>query len=301
MATRGLDPRDKLDRLQKLDRHKQAPPLPSTERSPHQPASPPERVTPADRHARAASRTVQPFGKEGPQLRDIRPGVLVRRDMAGALAALAASRPDVLQKALVDHQDGTFSVRFLEQAFGGGRDSHVQTVDGYVPANALAIEQGGPGTWERLWPAIVEKAYAAWKGSYEAVGPEGRSGEILTALTGSPVRQLSTAVPEAVLTAALGEALAQGRPVTCTAGGEDDPDRRRPFVVHVVMAVHADGVTVRDPLAGSEDVDAPEVSLTLPQFRAKYDAVAILGPAAIPGSGAIPGPAASLGPGTSRG
>jgi hypothetical protein len=220
---------------------------------------------------------VEPFGKEGPQVRDVRPGVVVRRDMAGALAALAASRPDVLQRALQDHQDGTFSVRFLEQAFSGTREPHVQTVDGYVPANALAIERGEQGQWQRLWPAIVEKAYAAWKGSYAAIGPEGRSGEVLAALTGSPVRQVATAVPPVLLLEALRTALAEGRAVTCTSGGDDEPGRDKPFVVHVVVAVTAEAVVVLDPLAGSETVDAPEVTLPLAQFRAAYDTVAIVG------------------------
>ncbi len=277
MSTKGFDPQDKLARLARTERH--AAPLPSSQRAPQQPAMPQDVRADADRNARDAARPVQPFSPQGPQAKDVRPGVLVRRDTAAALAALAGSRPDLLQRALQDHRDGTFSVRFLEQGFGGARQPHVQTVDGYLPANALAIERGEAGQWERLWPAIVEKAYAAWKGSYAAVGPDGRSGEVLAALTGANVRQVSTLTPPVLLWHALREALSEGRPVTCTSGGGDDQPRKR-FTVHVVVAVREQAgeqtVVVRDPLGGNDEHGPPDIAMPLAQFRATYDDVSVL-------------------------
>lgn len=272
--------RDSLDRLQRLESMRAV--VPATERAPHQPNQRPERIGEDDRRARDASRSVQPFGPEGAKPGDVRPGVAVQRDTAAALSALAGARPEALHRALLDHQDGTFTIRFLEQAFDGSRQPHAETVDGYLPANALQIERGETGVWQRLWPAIVEKAFAAWKGSYEATGHGGCSGDVMAALTGESVRQIATATSAPLLWRALQEASTAACAVTCSHGGDDEPDKpgRRRFVVHVVVGVREEGaeqrVQVRDPLAGDADRQPPVHDLTLAEFRARYDSVAIL-------------------------
>jgi hypothetical protein len=69
-------------------------------------------------------------------------------------------------------------------------------VDGFLPTSRDSRNDpsyaGDPGG--KMWPAIVEKAYAKWKGGYHVLGEGGTGEEAMTAITGgkSSVRDPSS-------------------------------------------------------------------------------------------------------------
>lgn len=282
-----------------------------------------ERATPSqqDREKQGevlkALRQTQIHGSTGMQPSDVRAKTTVTRQMAQALAALGSTRLQTLSHAVTDNKNGTTTVRlFDKQANGQQNAAHLQTVDHLVPQNADAIMGGHVDQqWQKLWPAIVEKAYAAWKGSYEAVG-QGSAAEMMTALTGEKALQLSTAGPQAErIWTRLAAAIRAGNPVTAQFGGDDDDDTREvhadqsftsgdddePWSLRlpespaedahadaeyvVVLGTWGEGdertVLLRDPWAkgrdAADDDDSDVFQLTWTEFRRRYADIVILG------------------------
>ncbi len=245
----------------------------------HSPAQLP--VRPGEKPAefrRQTPRLVQAFAPSGPKRGDLRPGIPVRADVAAALSALVRSQPQSVVQALQTLSPEAFQVRLFERNGQGGADPHSLIIDGYLPSNALQWEAGHPGPWLGMWPAILEKALATWHGSYAALGPGNRAGDVITALTGREVRTLPTQWPDAVLMQWLGTALAKGEPVLCSGGGDDDGIPRKPFVVHVVVSVQEiDGraaVQIEDPLVP----DDPLIVLDISHFRNEYTQIHLMRP-----------------------
>jgi hypothetical protein len=110
--------------------------------------------------------------------------------MAG-MGAVAAQRPDLIRKMIkYDAKSNSYTVTFKErQADGKFKDVPIK-VSAYLPtksgaspvyAQDAATKSGDSAA---LWPAIIEKAYAVWKGDYqEIVG--GFAGDAMEAVTGA--------------------------------------------------------------------------------------------------------------------
>lgn len=97
---------------------------------------------------------------------DVNQGQLGDCYFVAALAAIAHTRPDVLEKKITDHGDGTYTVHFAE-----GGDVRV---DGKFPTKDGSVQFAGEGdksTTEgsELWVMLIEKAWAAKKGGYEKI------------------------------------------------------------------------------------------------------------------------------------
>jgi hypothetical protein len=142
-----------------------------------------------------------------------------------------------------------------------------------VDGDLYARSYGGPlyghasnssePTKMEMWFPIVEKAYAQWKGSYDAIGHGGNSGAAVQALTGftdHSTRWLASADPDQVF-AELQEATAAKKCVTAGTFGEDQHamyDGKGIFADHaysVLGAVEQDGVKyiqLRNPWGYSE-------------------------------------------------
>ncbi|MCA2980194.1 MAG: hypothetical protein INH41_28750 [Myxococcaceae bacterium] len=111
---------------------------------------------------------------------DVLQGSIGNCYLVAALSSLAHANPDIIKNAIKDNGDNTFTVRFFE----GGRPVNV-TVDGDQATSA-----SGTGRYAKsrdskeLWVGLIEKAYAQWKGGYEAIGNGGLAGSVMTALTG---------------------------------------------------------------------------------------------------------------------
>jgi len=104
-----------------------------------------------------------------------------------SMAAVANVSPQSIKDAIKFNKDKeTYTVRFFEESYGGQQKPVYIEVDAYLPTvagnrsdPAYAGEPGG-----KLWPAIMEKAYAKWKGGYEAMGNGGYGSKAMAEITG---------------------------------------------------------------------------------------------------------------------
>jgi hypothetical protein len=102
-----------------------------------------------------------------------------------ALASVAKSHPELLANAVKTNRDGTYTVTFFERQVGKTKPEPVQvTVDGAFAHKRGQLEYASARETKELWPMIFEKAYAAWKGGFEAI-EGGMSATALEALTGA--------------------------------------------------------------------------------------------------------------------
>jgi hypothetical protein len=131
---------------------------------------------------------VDPKGKDTAQ------GALGDCYFIASMAAVANASPNTIKDAIKYNKgDGTYTVRFFEESYGGQGKPVYITVDAFLPTvagnrndPAYAGEPGG-----KLWPAIMEKAYAKWKGGYDAIGGGGYGAQAMAELTGARSQQKS--------------------------------------------------------------------------------------------------------------
>ncbi len=106
--------------------------------------------------------------------------------------AVAHDNPDALRKVFTDNGDGTTTVHFFEKQKKGPPKPVDITVDMQFPVGKDGVEYAQSRDKTQLWPEVLEKAYAKWKGGYENIGEGGEAKDALMALTG----QTSTYTPE---------------------------------------------------------------------------------------------------------
>jgi hypothetical protein len=144
-----------------------------------------------------------PLVRDGYSPHDIAQGSLGDCFLLSAMSAAAHADPDALSRRITDHGDGTYTVRFHEKT----ADDELKAVDvkvdadlpvdpdslgadaatftGALPSGArLSFVRSKDERGPELWPSIVEKAYARWKGGYDAIANGGFMHESITALTG---------------------------------------------------------------------------------------------------------------------
>ncbi len=147
-----------------------------------------------------------PLFVDGAKPADVQQGQIGNCYFPAAVAALAQTNPDLLQNMVKANGDGTFTVTFKERDWSSGRTKDVQVkVDG----DFYARSYGGPlyghasnsaeTTKMEMWFPLVEKAYAQWKGSYDAIGNGGSSADVFEDFTGKQGRSTDAAGnPDAV-------------------------------------------------------------------------------------------------------
>lgn len=143
--------------------------------------------------------------------------------MVAAFSSLAAKDPKIIENAIKDNGNGTYTVRFYEgNGYGTPRPVNI-TVDGDIAQSAMGSARYGKSRDSKeLWVGILEKAYAQWKGGYEAVGNGGNSGAVFTALTGKPSSYTSTTSSTADrIYSTIDNAISTGKPVTAGTFGKD--------------------------------------------------------------------------------
>jgi hypothetical protein len=147
-----------------------------------------------------------------PAASDVRQGGAGDCYFLSAMASVADTHPELIEKAITANPDGTYTVAFhvppgfdALKAFGpaGGlvegelaglahrvgfnpKDQIVKvTVDGDFPTRANGTSAyAHPSLTNELWPQVMEKAYAKLWGSYDATGTGGLPATALYALTG---------------------------------------------------------------------------------------------------------------------
>jgi hypothetical protein len=135
------------------------------------------------------------FGKTrftGPLFAGVAKPAAVRQGQLGdcylpaALASIASADPDAIEHLIRDEGDGTYTVTFHQKDWATGTFRAVPVkVDGDLytrPSGAALYGHSASGPDPRtmeLWFPLVEKAYAQWKGGYDAIGNGGTVGDVI--------------------------------------------------------------------------------------------------------------------------
>jgi hypothetical protein len=144
---------------------------------------------------------------------DVKQGRIADCTVAASLAALASSNSQSIRRAARENQNGTFTVRFYRFKNGQAIPEDV-TVDGDLPHGAQGPAYASSTEAGELWPAIIEKAYAEFRGSYDAIGHGGDASDVIAALTGKPVTRSNQGGDQGW--ARLREAIANKQPIVAT-------------------------------------------------------------------------------------
>lgn len=124
---------------------------------------------------------------KNPTGKDANQGYLGNCFLIGSMAAVANTSPRIIEEMVkYDAASETYTVRFYEETGRGKFEPVYIEVDGWLPTARTDRKDpsfaGEPGT--PLWSAIVEKAYAKWKGGYDAIGDGGVGSEAMEEITG---------------------------------------------------------------------------------------------------------------------
>lgn len=108
--------------------------------------------------------------------------------MMGPLAAVAKNDPQRIKDMVQDNHDGTYTVTFKEFNFFGGWSDKKITVTADFPGGINGGGHAGVGDKNiggkgEIWPLIIEKAYAQYKGGYDKLNG-GNPNEFMMAITG---------------------------------------------------------------------------------------------------------------------
>ncbi|MBS1152513.1 MAG: peptidase calpain [Myxococcaceae bacterium] len=223
---------------------------------------------------------------------DVIQGSIANCYMVAAFSSIAQADPKAIENAIKDNGDGTYDVRFFESNGYGRPMKEVKvTVDGDMPmlAGASVGKYAKGRDKSELWVGVLEKAYAQWKGGYEAVGNGGRSTEVFTAITGKSTSQSMTSyTPADQLFTSIQTATAAHKPVTAGTHGKDsgvDYNGTGVYAWHaysVMGAVEEGGqkyVQLRNPWGssehGSDGKDDGMFKMKLEDFTKLYSNVSI--------------------------
>jgi hypothetical protein len=162
---------------------------------------------------------------------DVRQGAIGNCYFPAALAAVAHTSPQALKDAVKKNADGTYSVRFYENGNKSrpvdikvDSDLYVRSFGGPIYGGSL----GGTTTKEgmELWYPLIEKAYAQWKGSYDAIGNGGSAGKVMSEVLGrSQSYDWVSAGSEQRLFDRIKRDIANGVPVAAGTHGSDQAAR----------------------------------------------------------------------------
>jgi hypothetical protein len=124
--------------------------------------------------------------QEGISPADVRQGQAGDCYLLTVLTSLGRNHRNLLEKAVTPLGDGTYNVRFFQRDAQGTMQPVNVRVDGQLPFRGNVVRYARSPNQRELWAAVVEKAYAQWKGGYEAIGNGGFPGDVMTELTGRP-------------------------------------------------------------------------------------------------------------------
>lgn len=113
---------------------------------------------------------------------DVLQGSMGNCYFVGSLSAVAHASPRTIEDAIRSNGDGTYTVRLYKEGSDGRFKAEYVRVDDDLPGGGTRYGKSRDG--KELWVGLVEKAYASWKGGYEAIGNGGYSTEVMSALTG---------------------------------------------------------------------------------------------------------------------
>lgn len=146
----------------------------------------------------STKRFTGPLFKNGPTPQDVQQGQIGDCYFPSAMAALAQNNSEAIQNMIRENGDGTYTVTFKDRDWASWRykdvpikidgDLYVRSWGGPLYGATLGSDKGEK-TME-LWFPLIEKAYAAWKGSYNAIGNGGLSSDVFEAVLGKEGRDM---------------------------------------------------------------------------------------------------------------
>lgn len=245
----------------------------------------------------ALERYTGPLFIDGPNPADVRQGAIGDCYFPAAMAAVAATDPEAIEKAIKQNADGTYTVTFYDNLWRSPATKKEVTIDGDLYSRSwggpiYGSSLGGSTAKDKmeLWFPLIEKAYAQWKGSYESIGNGGISGDVMAAILGKEDRytSLSWSNPDEVFKK-LQEAEKNKWPATAGTHGKDRADLYTNTGVYanhaysVLGAVEENGVKyvkLRNPWgqseAGYDGKNDGFFKLELDKFMKLYSSIAIV-------------------------
>ncbi|MGV3624682.1 MAG: C2 family cysteine protease [Archangium sp.] len=237
-----------------------------------------------------------PLFVDGVKASDAQQGQIGDCYFPAAVAAMAHMDPELIQKMIKANGDGTYTVTFKDREWSSGR---VKDVNIKVDGDLYARSYGGPlygsssnsGDTAKmeLWFPLVEKAYAQWKGSYDAIGNGGHAGDVFEEFTGGTSRSVDTSAGDDRVWNAITKAIDAKKPVaagTHEDGGPVNYTNTGVYGDHAysVLGYETSGsekyVVLRNPWGESEPAgngaNDGVFKLKLSEFRKLYDNVMYL-------------------------
>ena len=147
----------------------------------------------------SSERFTGPLFKNGVNFQDPVQGQIGDCYFPAAVAAIAKDNPHVIEDMIEDHGDGTYTVTFKERDWRNGgtfRDVKVK-VDGDLYVRSWGGPLYGSSSGDKsnktmeMWFPIVEKAYAQWKGSFDAIGNGGHASTVMQEFMGKDGQDLN--------------------------------------------------------------------------------------------------------------
>ncbi len=140
----------------------------------------------------------------------------------GALAAQPAGQKELMRMIKPNGPAQSYTVVFKQESWDGKYKEIPIKVDMWMPAKdgklrfALMGKKLGDLEEVPLWPIILEKAYAQWKGGYDALDKGGSPGGAMSEIAGADVKNqyVSYFRKDEDLLAAVGKSIDKGDAIT---------------------------------------------------------------------------------------
>ena len=212
--------------------------------------------------------------------------------LMAAMSSVAAMNPAVIQKAFKDNHDGTFTVHLFDRK-GGKLVRHDVKIDADLPRSGTygyVYAQGKSP--KELWPALLEKAFAARVGSYRKIegGVPALALEQITGKASTDMVMKGEGVTPDSIFAAITANLKKNKPMTAATAGDSSAAKYTNTGIYTdhtysILGTSVDGGTkyikLRNPWGNSEPsgngADDGVFKLPLAQFVALFPDVAVNG------------------------
>jgi WXG100 family type VII secretion target len=235
---------------------------------------------------------------------DVAQGQLRNCFLITSLAVVAHQNPGLIENAIKDNGDGTYTVTFYEK--GGG---FLGIGDSYQPVNITVtpefpvreVYDKETGKWvadgqaphagmgdNELWPRILEKAYAQWQGDgditrgYQKLNKGGQSQDVFEALAGTDSQSTTNmsqySLSELAQMHKSGTAITLSSLNTTSNGGEGyyNAGSGKLHTTHAYWVesvdVANDKIVVRNPW-GYESSPKYRIELSYAEFKQKFDRI----------------------------